>query len=160
MERVPSIDEAFETYQAFLNRANYKSAAMYLATTMYCLESLSEGSSDQNLLYDLTAPEKVIEAAKETLSDKLIRIERITSVGSKWDIDEIFLLIQLRLEVGILVYFLDQTCNDFSSPDLRAIDFWFRSVSATKEHEAGFKKALQTIRKNWEIPIQTEWLLI
>ena len=99
MESEEKIIETYNTFQAFFHYGNYPAAVVYLATIFYCFPNLNLQTRNklEKQIEEIEISDHLIQAAKQELEKRIARINKIISVGSRWNEDEILLLILLRI---------------------------------------------------------------
>jgi len=134
--------------KAGLYNHDYESAAFYLSLLYYHFPKIARSVQIDSALF---------EGARTKIKSCLARIDKVISVGSSWDIDELFLVIGKRVEIDIFLNLLqanDQPCDC----DLSIVDFWFRNIAISTEHRSAFQYAVKQIRKNGPILNIGGWL--
>lgn len=100
---------------------------------------------------------EVLQKAEVEAADAWIRAMRILSVGAEFTWEELVLVLTLRIELELVSMVMALFGMEAKARDLSAIDFELREVARSSANRRSFSSALQTIRKNWGIPIDDPW---
>ncbi|MGE3466091.1 MAG: hypothetical protein AB7J13_04095 [Pyrinomonadaceae bacterium] len=159
MSKETSIRESLRNFNAFLAHGNLDSAVVYLASAYYCLPHLTraEAIAASMALDEVSVTPNLIDVAVRQVAERVRRIDRIISVGSKWDDLEILLLLGLRVDIEVLLFFLKRF-NVMPEFDLSEIDIWFEYASKSVANKGSFDWATKQIRKNSKLAGYTKWV--
>lgn len=131
-----------------------------LAETYHCLSKLDD-TAQKKWMERITSeslPSYFTLTIQAGVDKDIERIARILSFGTKWNEDEILLVLQIRIEIGILSVFLNELYSYRLKFSVNEIDEELRYLAKTKENKHSFEVAIGLMKKNWGIPIDSEWL--
>jgi hypothetical protein len=74
-------------------------------------------------------------------------IRRILSIGTKWNDDEILLVLQKRIEIDLLLLFLDECCSRQLSIPLEDVDEAILHLANSRENKRDFKLVVNQMKK-------------
>lgn len=151
----------FYEAEGFINIGKYNSAAVYLAIVYYFLSDADKNTQKivKNSIKVNSNIDEVVEGAKQELKNRLERVNRIISFGTKWTYEELEHLILTRIDIEFLVNFLSNTKEipkDYAST-ISSIDEWFQGISKSKNHIQDYQTAINVVKKNESLPIESKW---
>jgi hypothetical protein len=149
----------FAEYESFAQKGANSSAFTRLAEI---LNVVLNSELSKRMHYDFL--KRVEDAAKAIGKDavhgdyeaKLLRLKKITSVGTDFNDDEVLLLLTLRVQLQVAAELYDHLGWEslgLSNPD---IDVTIKRIMRTNEESS--QTALALARKNWGLPLVTDWL--
>jgi len=99
----------------------------------------------------------IIETAVREAAGAVSRARKILSVGTKFEWEEIVLVLTIRTEVDAAASVLSAFGIHKSSLHLADFDDELREIARSKENARTFASALVSIRRNWSMPITNQW---
>ncbi len=99
----------------------------------------------------------VLSAATTEIVRKWTRAEHIISIGTKFEWEELVLLLALRIEVELALNVLVLFGIESKKFDLAHWDEELRKLGLFRENRSAFLSAIRTVRKNWGVPIEDRW---
>lgn len=155
------LDERFEWYLSLQQTGVHYSALKRIAEIFNCLPKLAgeqqkrwiERVSREMLLHD------VVKATEDGIENDAQRIRRILSFGTKWNSDELLLVVQLKIEIEMVIALLNhysQTVVSIAS--YKDIDEDIVEIANSKENARAFDMAVSLMRRNWGLPLSSRWL--
>ncbi len=85
-------------------------------------------------------------------------MRRVLSVGSSFGVEEIILLLTLRIESHLVEQFLYESEGIASIVRWDDIDARLSSLAKSKEHRQLFRASQDQVQRNWGIPLVSKWL--
>jgi hypothetical protein len=101
-------------------------------------------------------PNVICDAAAEAIAI-LRRIMHILSIGTKFDEDELLLVLTLRIQIELVAEVLTIFCIDAEEIALRRVDEELREIAKSKENRRAFASAFGLLKKNCGIPVENQW---
>jgi len=153
------INEHLNQYRASIQNDNYRSAIYHLAILLYCMPylELQEQGRLERQLKQIEITDDLIKAAKEEIEKLAASINQIISIGSKWNEDEIMILLQRRIDIDVLLYFLEKYGEE-SQTDLSQIDELFDMIAVSPQNRRNFEIAIRQMKRNSDTQCYTKWL--
>jgi hypothetical protein len=154
------LNHRFSFYKDLLQAGEYHSALTYLAAISHCVPKLDTAAQSKwvDFLRKEHPSEDAIRAAGIGIEKAAQIIRRILSIGTKWNDDEILLVLQKRIEIDLLLHFLNECCSRQLSIPLDDVDEAILHLANSKENKRDFKLVVNQIKKNWGLPIESKWL--
>lgn len=154
------LDETFCSYKNLSDEAAWYSAIQRLAEIFHCVSKLPK---DEQVEWTIRIQNErlsdlALQEAKSGWRKDVQRIRRILSIGSRWNAEEILLIVQTRIELDLMFDFLTHRRSAESNVGLDDIDEAIVALSKSKEHQGDFKWAVGVMQKNWGLPIESRWL--
>ena len=156
--------ERFREYEYLWPAGEYYGAAKRLAELSHCLSGLSDDArndwSERIKFFASPMPEGAITVLENGLVGDAERIRRILSIGSRWNEDEVLLVLGMRIEIDLMLSFLSEYCSyNVTAPlPIEYIDERLVELAKSKEHKRHFRWAIDMMKKNWGLPIDSKWL--
>jgi hypothetical protein len=154
------LEEFFQWYKSLLQGGEYYGAVKRLAEIAHCLPRLHKAAqmSWKDRLRKEPLPEDVIQIVKTGIEKDIQQVKRILSVGTKWTVEEIALVISNRIDVDLVSFFLNEYCFLNLTIRLEDVDKAILRLAETKENNYDFRIAVSVLKKNWGLPIDNHWL--
>lgn len=154
-----ALENRLAEYKSLLRQGAHASAFTRLAEVLNVVE---HSELPNRVRYGLIG--RVEEAAKSIGRESvqsgfeadLARIRKICSVGSRFNEDEVLLLLTIRVQLqlaGELYAHLGWSTEGLADPE---IDSAMQDIM--RSNEKSTQKALGLARKNWGLPLVTDWL--
>jgi len=155
-----SFNERLQLYEHLWQEGAPYSAVKRLAEIFYCLPQLDEAGRAKwmDQLWKEALPDNVVQVVVAGIEKDAQRIRRILSVGSKWNDDELLLVLQLKIEIEMLLAFLKRRYSHIPSSSFDDIDEDLTRIARSKENKRDFERAVSLMVKNWGLPIDIKWL--
>jgi hypothetical protein len=154
----------FREYEYLWQAGEYYGAAKRLAELSHCVSGLNaDARNDWSERIKFFAS-SMLKERSWALEDGLVgdaeRIRRILSIGSRWNGEEILLVLGMRIEIDLMLSFLREHRPHHASPPLplEYIDERLIELGKSKEHGPHFRWAIEMMKKNWGLPIDSRWL--
>ena len=157
-----TIEELFERYQGLRQAGEAYSASVQLGEIINCIRQNgrsindSEGWTARIAAVDL--PIGDIAAISQGVQASLARIGHILGIGTKWEYEEILLIITLRVEVSMALEFLLFRGIDISEVDVSVADEPMDAYAATSDGKKLMREASRMAKRNWGFPMSHRWL--
>ena len=110
-----------------------------------------------DVLEQVNVPADVLRSITSDAKKDLECIARILSVEGTLLYEETVLLITLRVQVEMLFAFLAER-GFVDRPDTNRVDEQLRAVAWSPENRSAYRSGQQAARRNWGLPLQSEWL--
>jgi len=156
--------ERFREYEYLWQAGEYFGAVKRLAELSHCLSGLNGQErndwSERIKFFASSMPKETITVLENGLVRDAESIRRILSIGSRWNEDEILAVLGMRIEIDLMLSFLHEHCShNVTTPlPLEYIDERLVELAKSKEHKRHFRWAIGMMKKNWGLPIDSEWL--
>ena len=85
-------------------------------------------------------------------------MRKILSVGGRYHEEEIVLLLTLRIQLELVITFLNDHLSMRYTGVLHDIDEELSTLSESSTNGRAFRRATSLIKSNWGLPINSEWL--
>ncbi|HEX9927374.1 MAG TPA: hypothetical protein VGB02_02395 [Pyrinomonadaceae bacterium] len=154
------IDEKFDKYLLFINAGGPYAAIKILGEVYNCISRLDKSKQFQWLerLREEQLSESQIQIVIGELEEDVKTIEHLLSCFEVWIVEELILILGLRMEVDLVIAVLEEIWYQQTNIDLKTIDERILEISMAEDSKRPFKAAVSSIRKNWGMPITNQWL--
>ena len=154
------LQESFRFANELLKASAYHSALNYFAEIFHCLPLLDNSTRRrwENNLRSQKLSVETLNAGFVGIEEQVRIIRRILSIGTVWNGDEILLVLTKRVQMELLLTFLTEFFSYDETVSLDDIDKRINSIAETKENKHTFEEAKRLMRKNWGLPINSEWM--
>lgn len=154
------LNDRFSEYLRLIPIAEPYLAIANLVQIHHCLSAMDAHSRTKwdERLNQLQLTEEVLKAAELGVDRDVKYIERVLSIGTIWNDDEILLVLQQRIFVDLFLDFYRYRFNREIPLDLDRADRLIKSVARTPENKRSYEIAIRLMKKNWGLPIRSKWL--
>lgn len=154
------LNDLLEAFHRFRRLDEIYSAVASLAEIHHCLPRLNRRDASR---WRSTVKEALnslgrVESVNSALSENAERMRRVLSVGSSFGVEEIILLLTLRIESHLVEQFLYESEGIASIVRWDDIDARLSSLAKSKEHRQLFRASQDQVQRNWGIPLVSKWL--
>lgn len=160
-ERENGLEESFDFYQKLKRERVWYNAAVYLAEIVHVSASLPVGQQKawKSRIEKEELSETFLQEVSGGVKQNIQRIHRILSIGTEWTGEEILLVMQLRIEIKLVLDFLEDrvAVADESVRQLKQIDDDLATLEKSKGHSREFQWSLQQMKKHWMSDIELVW---
>lgn len=148
-------------YLHYLKAGAMYSAFVRLGEILNCLNHcrLPQGKVQEwrAMVLGTERTEEEIRSAQTEAKREAARMHDIMSVGSKFEYEELVLLITMRVELELLSEYLADR-NVVAAVDGEALDRELGVIAKSAANAATFRSAQLAARTNWGIPLHSAWL--
>lgn len=154
------LQEIFDEYESLLRVGEYYGAVLRLALISSCLPNLDDELSKEwtNRLKKELLAQDVIKAAEAGIRRDEQKIRKILAIGTRWNDDEILLVLSDREGMEMVANYLKKRCLREVELRVEDIDEQIAQLSSSRENKRAFKRAADLMRKNADLPISRQWL--
>lgn len=157
-----TIDALLAEYRRLRECGDCYSASVRLGEIINCIRHRSDSDKESNgLLATIAAIDLSIgdiTEIQEGVRASFERIVRILGVGTRWEFEEIVLIVGKRVEASMALEFLLFRGIDVSSIDISDADEAIEAYAATADGKQQLREASQLAKRNWGAPL-SHWLL-
>lgn len=153
------LNERFSEYIELTKVGMHFNAMMNLVQIHHCLPimDIETRSKWSEKLKQARPNEEALKAAELAVDREVKYIERVLSIGTIWNDDEILLVLQQRIYIDMFLdYYRDFTGRDVPISVSKA-DELIVSVARTKENRRSYEIAIRLMKKNWSF-VRSKWL--
>lgn len=154
------LNEKFQEYMIFLHGGGIYPAIQILAGINNCIPKLKK--TEQNKWLKLLHSEKIdkdsLQIIMSELRKDIYEIKRLLSIFNVWIVEELVLVLTLRIQVDLVIALLDEMNLLIEDIDLQNIDKKILEISIANKSKLPFKSSVNLINKNWGLPIRNKWL--
>jgi hypothetical protein len=131
------LDERFCWYKKLSDEAAWYSAFECLAEIFHCISKLPKDEQDAwtTRIQNEPLSDLALQEVKSGSRKDVQRIRRILSIGSRWNAEEILLIVQTRIELDLVFDFLNHLLSAESKVALDDIDEAIVALAKSKEHQ-------------------------
>jgi hypothetical protein len=149
------LNEKFSEYMFFKSYEDTLGAFFRLGEIYNCVPRLEkeERSHWLEVIRKEKLNEQQIQLIKSDLERKVKEMEKLLAVFSDWIFEEIVLILTIRIYVDLAIALLNELGYLEESFDLKDIDAGIRDISKSKSSKHDFEASVNSIRKNWGLPI-------
>jgi hypothetical protein len=155
------LEERWTDYRRFYREGETYSAFVCLAEIAHCLQYATLPpqliQKWSMTIQNVSIADEDMRSAYTAVDQKVQRMQRIVSVGSRFIYEETLLLITMRVELELLSAFLKERGIAIRM-DVALLDDVLVAMSTSPENAQDFRIAQAAAKKNWGIPLQTRWL--
>jgi hypothetical protein len=155
------IKKEFERFQDFWQSNEWWGAILILSSIYNCISSVLTPMKLKNIwLPKIMKPflsDEIIESLNNTYAKKYQRIERIISIGDRFNDDEFLLIFTCHAELCLIKEYLEAREVNCIHLNLFQIEEKAKSFGKIKVNQKDYNKALSQIQKNWGLPVATVW---
>ena len=153
-------DDRFKEYIELKEANEYYGAISILAQMLKSLPILSKSKQSEwaRRLNSEPISEEIIEAVLVGINRDVNRLKRILSVGSRFNDDEIVLVLTLRYQIEVIMSFLFENCSLKTDISLDDIDSVIQSMARSNENKRAFGEAINQIKRNSRLPFDNKLL--
>ena len=155
-----TFDERFKEYAYLWQVGEYYGAAKRLAELSHCLPNLDNEKTrkkwqDQIQSIGAVIPNEIVIALEDGVGKDAERISRILSVGTRWEIEEILLILGVRIEIDLMLAFLKEHCSHTVTITLylEYIDTEIERLAQSKEHGGLVGGSISMMKKIRGLPL-------
>jgi len=155
-----SLEERFGEYIRLIKIGAHFEAIANLVEIHHCLSVMDVKSKSKwgEKLKQAQPHEEVLRVAESDVDHEIKYIEKVLSVGTIWNDDEILHVLTQRILVDMFLdYYRDFIGRDISISVSKA-DELIVSVARTKENRRAYEISIRLMKKNWGLPIRSKWL--
>lgn len=155
------IEKEFERYKKFWNSNEWWAGVLLLASIYNCICSVLVPAKLKNIwvpkVMEPYLSDEIIESLKNSYNKKYQRIEKIISIGDRFNDDEFLLVFTFHAELYLMKKYLEARGVECPHLNLSQIEETTKSLGKMKINQKNYNSALSQIRKNWGLPVTTAW---
>lgn len=154
------LNEKFEEYLFFLKGGGIYRAVVILGEICNCISKLNKTKQSEwtkrlndNKLSELQFQSIIVEVESE-----IKEIKRLLSIFNVWIVEEIVLILTLRIQVDLVIAVLNEMGYQEANIDLYDTDEKILRISKAEASKRPFTESVNLIKKNWGMPLTNKWL--
>jgi predicted oxidoreductase len=156
-----ALEERWTDYLRFRQKGEIFSAFARLAEITHCLNyaNLPQKLAQKwrATVQNVSITDGDIRSIRTTADQRIQRLQRIVSVGTRFIDEEALLLITIRIELELLSAFLVERGIALAM-DIAAVDDDLRTIATLPDNAQDFRSAQNAAKQNWGIPLHTRWI--
>ncbi|MFZ5672629.1 MAG: hypothetical protein ACOZAM_06660 [Pseudomonadota bacterium] len=156
-----ALEECWSEYKNYISTGTYYSAIVRLGEVENLLRygkvRRPLDRKWRSILDQELVSEDRLSLAADGVKADVVRLRHVMSVDDKFIYEEAMLLITLRVMVQLAMDFLESRYYDFAV-DTQDVDENLRRVARLGQNFTAYESARRKARKNWGLPIVSEWL--
>lgn len=156
------LDEKFDLYLGHLSVNQIYRAIKILGEINNCIPKLDKKKQDKWL--QRLRSEKLSQDSLQTilfeLEKEIKEINRLLSVSDDWIFEEIVFFLTDRIYLDFVIDFLTEVGYLKENIDLKSLDEKILRISKIEANKRSFASSVNSINKNWGLPITNEWLKV
>lgn len=100
---------------------------------------------------------EMVSSAMDDAKQSLVKLARMLSVGTTFTYEELLFALTMRVELDLFVQFLARRGIKIDL-DVTLADNELLEIARGRENIAAFRSARAAAKRNWGIPVASEWL--
>ncbi|MCI0664319.1 MAG: hypothetical protein L0220_24945 [Acidobacteria bacterium] len=157
-----SIEERMSEYTRLseIGGEYYYNAIENLVEIHHCLPFLDAKSRAKwrKRLKQIHLSEEPLKIVEHGVDSDIKYIERVLSIGTIWNDDEISYVLQRRILVDMVLEYFREAIGREILLDHSNADKLIISIAQSRKNKRSFEIAVRQIKKNWGLPIRSKWL--
>jgi hypothetical protein len=144
------LDNYWIAYDELKRRGDLYGAILKLAEIYNYLKQLDKGAYKNipEFLQRVHLEDDAVEIISKRLARDFEKLERILTYGNVWDIDEVFLILDLRVGIDLICDFFQAKQISLAVPDFKSVDEIIKYIAGSKENCKSYSHAVALMRKN------------
>lgn len=146
-----ALETRFDLYRWYKSERGWYAAGVQLAEILHLSASLpvAQQAAWKTRIDQEELAEAFLCEVRHGLRKTIERTHRILAIGTEWTSDEIFLVMNLRMEIKLVSDFLGNGIVAESAGLLRYIDDLLASLEKSPDHYLHFQRGLRQLKKRW-----------
>lgn len=154
------LDEKFEEYRCFLRGEGIYRAMVILGEIYNCIPKLDRIKQIKwtKRIHNVRLNEHQLQSIIIKAKGEIREIERLLSIFNVWIVEEIVLILTLKIQVDLVIAVLNEMGYREADINLYAIDEKILQISKAEASKRPFAESVNLINKNWGMPLTNRWL--
>jgi hypothetical protein len=146
-----ALEKRFDSYRQCKRERAWYAAGVQLAEILHLSASLpfAQQAAWKTRVENEELTQEFLREIRHGLRKKIERTHRILAIGTEWSADEVFLVMNLRVEIKLVSDFLEDGVEPEMLGQLRYIDDQLASLETSHDHSLHFQRGFRQLKKHW-----------